>query len=152
MHENKWLENRNAYNTIYADLKQYGALDLVIVQLGTNDCKSEYNDSVTDITNNLDILLKIITRETNSNIMVISPAIIVEDNKITQKYYIGAQEKSEQLDSQFEKLCAKKGYLFISGKDLETGEDGEHLTKKAHKQLGQRVLSKVNEMICEREL
>jgi lysophospholipase L1-like esterase len=151
-HENKWLKNRNSFKTISSDLQFYHDLDLIIVQLGTNDCKCEYNDSAEDITNNLEALLDIIKKEINVDIIVISPAIITEDNKITQKYYIGAQKKSYELDSLFKKLCVKKGYLFISGKDLETGEDGEHFTKLSHKRLGTRVLSKINELTNTREM
>lgn len=151
-HENKWLKNRNAYNTIYSDLQQYDDLDLVIVQLGTNDCKCEYQDSAEDITNNLELLLDVIKKQTNADIVVISPAIIVEDNKITQRYYIGAQKKSYELDDFFKKLCIKNGYQFISGKDLETGEDGEHLTKLSHKRLGYKVLTKINELANAREM
>ena len=46
----------------------------------------------------------------------------------------------------------KNDYLFISGKDLETGEDGEHFTKLSHKRLGSRVLSKINELTSTREM
>ncbi|MBQ4558116.1 MAG: hypothetical protein IJA61_01920 [Clostridia bacterium] len=151
-HENKWLKNRNAFKTISSDLQSYHDLDLIIVQLGTNDCKCEYQDSAQDITYNLELLLETIKKQTKANIVVISPAIITEDNKITQRYYIGAQKKSSELDSLFGKLCTEKGYQFISGKDLETGEDGEHLTKLSHKRLGSRVLSKINELTNTREM
>lgn len=135
-HENRWLKNRNASATILNDLKNHKDLDLIIVQLGTNDCKSEYGDSAIKITQNLNKLLKIIQSQTNTQIVVISPAVIREDNKITQKYYIGAQEKSIELDSLYKNMAQTNNYAFISGKNLEIGEDGEHLTKDAHKQLG----------------
>ena len=135
-HENKWLKNRNASSTVLDDLNNYKDLDLIIVQLGTNDCKSDYGDTAVEITQNLENLLKLIQNQTNAQIMIISPAIIKEDNRITQKYYIGAQAKSMELDSLYEDMAQMHNYCFLSGKDLEIGEDGEHLTKNGHKQLG----------------
>ena len=148
-HENKWLKNRNASVTVLDDLKDYKDLDLIIVQLGTNDCKSDYGDNAVKITQNFENLLKIIKHQTNAQIMIISPAIIKEDNKITQKYYIGAQGKSIELDSLYENMALMNNYGFISGKNLEIGEDGEHLTTNGHKQLGILVSSFVKSLDIE---
>ena len=144
-HENKWLKNRNATKTIVDDLKQYSGLDLIIVQLGTNDCKSDYHNTSIEITDNLQILLKIIQKCSQAQILIISPAIIREDNKITQKYYIGAQAKSLELDKLYKTMAQKNGYMFVSGKDLEIGEDGEHLTLNGHRDLGKNILMLVQE-------
>lgn len=145
-HENKWLKNRNASVTILNDLKNNKDLDLIIVQLGTNDCKIEYGDTAVEIAQNLENLLKLIQCQTLAQIIVISPAIIQEDNKITQKYYVGAQEKSTKLDSLYKNMAQKNNYSFISGKYLEIGEDGEHLTKNGHEQLGITVSSLVKSL------
>lgn len=142
-HENRWLKNRNAMQTITQDLANYLNLDLIIVQLGTNDCKSEYGDTPEQITNNLKALLKIITSTTHAQIVIVSPAIIREDTKITQKFYVGAEDKSKKLDRLYKKLAQENNCIFISGADLEVGEDGEHLTKLGHKQLAQKVLNEV---------
>lgn len=143
-HENKWLVGRNALTTVVEDLKKYNNLDLVIVQLGTNDCKSEYNDSPQTITKNLQTLLKTIENITKAQIVVISPAIIQENNIITQKFYVGAQEKSFKLDGLLKSMATKNGYGFVSGVDLDVGEDGEHLTKQGHKKLGEKIKMCVN--------
>ena len=138
-HENKWLTGRNASITIVDDLKKYKDVDLVIIQLGTNDCKSEYNDSPQQLTENLKNLLRIIKFSTNAQILIISPAQIKENNIITQRYYLGAQNKSLELDKLYAQMANKCGYNFVSGLDLEVGEDGEHLTIKGHQMLSLRV-------------
>lgn len=142
-HENRWLKNRNAMQTIMQDLSIYKKLDLIIVQLGTNDCKTEYGDSPEQIAGNLEVFLAIIEKTINVKIAIISPAIIKENNKITQKFYIGAEDKSKQLDKLYKRIAHKNGYIFIPGFDLEVGEDGEHLTKLAHHKLSKRVLYKI---------
>ena len=138
-HENKWLTGRNASITIYQDIGAYDNLDLVIIQLGTNDCKSEYCDSAIQIVHNLKSLLQTIKTLTPAQLLIISPAVIKEDNKITQKYYIGAHNKSEKLDALYQELAKKEDCFFISGKNLEVGEDGEHLTKFGHIQLRNKI-------------
>lgn len=105
-HENKWLVGRNALTTVVEDLKKYNNLDLVIVQLGTNDCKSEYNDSPQTITKNLQTLLKTIENITKAQIVIIGPAIIQENNIITQKFYVG--EDGEHLTKQGHKKLGEK--------------------------------------------
>jgi len=145
-HENRWLKNRNATTTIIKELNLYKNLDLIIIQLGTNDCKSEYGNTASEIAQNLENLIKIIKTQTNAQIMIISPAIIKEDNKITQRYYIGAQSKSIELDYFYKDIAQKNNLIFVSGQHLEIGEDGEHLTKKGHKLLGSRVLLKVKQL------
>ena len=119
-------------------------MDLIIVQLGTNDCKSEYHDTALKIALNCELLLNKIQELTNAKIMLISPAIIKKNNKITKKYYVGAQSKSESLDVLYQKIAKKNGFLFLSGKDLEIGEDGEHLTKIGHLQLREKVMCSFN--------
>lgn len=145
-HENKWLKNRNASLTMIDDLKEYRHLDIIIFQLGTNDCKSEYKDSAKEIAQNLENLLKLVQSQINAQILIISPATIKENNKITPKYYIGAQSKSIELDYLYQNMAQKNNFYFISGKDLGIGEDGEHLTKSGHKQLGCKVLTLVNSL------
>ena len=144
--DNPWLDNRNASKTIEKDLEQISA-DVVIFQLGTNDCKSQYNLSAKEISksmHNLAQKTKMLLH--NPQIAIVSPAKIIEGNKITDKYYKGAENKSIELDKFYQKMCCKNNYTFISGIELQTGEDGEHLTKEAHKTLGQKVLFEITKI------
>ena len=144
-HENKWLENRNASVTICEDLKAFGDLDVVIVWLGTNDCKSMYGDTAKVIAGNLENLVKTIENITKAKMVLVSPVCINENTPITKKYYLGACEKSKALDTLYRELAERKGYAFVSGVDLEVGEDGEHLTLSGHKELSMRIQKIINE-------
>ena len=135
--ENPWFEGRNSSKTIENDIR--GNYDLVLIQLGTNDCKSAYHLSAKEITQNLSCLLEKIESICNAQILIISPAKIKEGNKITDKYYVDAEEKTIEIDKLYQELAYNKDYLFVSGLDLETGEDGEHFTKLSPKELGNRV-------------
>ena len=148
--DNPWLDGRNASKTILEDLTNKHP-DLTIIQLGTNDCKSRYGLSANEIVKQLEKLINTIKTKTNSSIMLISPALIHEGNKITDKYYKGAEQKTKELDKLYKKLCEKNGFAFVSGLDLSVGEDGEHFTLIAHKSLGEKVeLALNNNLIKER--
>ena len=140
--DNPWLDGRNASKTIEADLNGLSP-ELVVIQLGTNDCKNRYNLSATQIAEQLEVLASFIQEQTGAKIMILSPATIKEGNKITDKFYIGAEKKSQELNKTYLQLAKKNGYLFVSGTDLEVGEDGEHLTKYSHHRLGNRVMAEL---------
>ena len=100
-----------------------------------------YQNSAKTIANNLLQLVVNIKQRTNAQIVLISPARIIENTPITQKYYMGANEKTRQIDKLLKKIADDNGFLFISGKHLDIGEDGEHLTPLGHKQLSEKVSS-----------
>lgn len=144
--ENPWLEGRNAFRTLDKDFENINA-DLIIVQLGTNDCKSKYCLTAQEIVCQMAHLLKRIQIKSTGRILLISPAKIKSGNKVTDKYYVGAENKSQQLDKLYCDLANENDYFFVSGLDLETGEDGEHLTRESHSILGYRVEAIVESLI-----
>lgn len=141
--ESKWREGRNATKTIDKDLSGYNNIDIVIVFLGTNDCKSEYNNTPQLITQNLEKLINKILNKFNAKILIISPPYIENGTPITQKYYMGAKEKTIALDKMYNELATKNNFLFVSAFDCEIGEDGEHLTIVGHATLGEKVSSTI---------
>lgn len=148
--DNPWLKGRNALSTFDVHFAGAQDVDLVIFQLGTNDCKTLYNLSANNIAQNLEILTEKAKALTGAEIMIISPSRLVMGNKVTDKYYVGGEEKTYLLDGEYKSLAIKNGYTFVSGFDIEVGEDGEHLTAKGHKLLGKRV-SKALENFLEKE-
>ena len=144
--EHPVFENRNASKTIQKDI---GGIrpDLTILMLGTNDLKSLYGESAQNVVNNLKNLIERMEDITYSKeFLVISPPQIVEGTAVTDKHYVGACAKSVELDFLCRHMCRKCGYHFVSGLNLEVGEDGEHLTKNGHKELSKRVCKKVLEI------
>ena len=142
--ENQWLDGRNAIDTIEQDLAGYNNLDLIILQLGTNDCKEIYNLTPKLIIEDLSNLIQKIQNICDADIMIISPAKIMENNPHTKKYYKGGSIKSRVLNTRYEKLANELGLYFVSGFDAEVGEDGEHLSPIGHAHLGSKVLEMVN--------
>lgn len=150
--DNPWLEGRNANKTIEQDLKGINnKIDLCIIQLGTNDCKSAYNLTADKITQNMKNLIIKIKNKLNCEILLISPAIIKSGNKITDKYYVGAEKKSVELNDKYYNLSKQLNIDFISGIYAEVGEDGEHLTINGHKYLSEKINKKITEKLENKE-
>lgn len=144
-HENRWLPNRNASETVQNDV--CGDFDLVLVMLGTNDLKSEYDFDGRLLMYELrGIITKIKKMCGNPEIVLISPPQIVEGTPITDKYYKGATDKRWQLEWYYQNLSIYNGYHFVSGEKAEVGIDGEHLTKNGHKYIQNAVMEKLNEI------
>lgn len=150
--DNPWLEGRNAMKTIEEEKEQIKDAQLIIIQLGTNDCKSKYGLSAKEIANQMRELLKKIKGSTSAKFILISPAIIKSGNKITDKYYVGAEPKSIELSKEYKALCEEERIGFVSGLGLEVGEDGEHLTKDGHMALGKMIMLEVDKMIEKRKI
>ena len=145
--DNPWLEGRNSSLTIEKDIEGLSP-DLVIISLGTNDCKSRYGLSANDIAQQLEVLASYIQNQTNCKILIISPATIKEGNKITDKFYAGAEKKSQELNKTYLSLANKNNYMFVSGTDLDVGEDGEHFTKYSHHRLGEKVIAELEKNLA----
>ena len=144
--EHEKLPNRNAMKTINNDLSGKNDIDLIILQLGTNDCKSAYNLSAQQITNNMKNLIAQIQTQCPAQIMLISPARFDMTKSLTKKYYAGGDIKAEELDKCYSELAKQLNLSFVSGLDIPLGIDGEHFTLQGHKILGQRVADKVAEL------
>lgn len=152
-HENKWLENRNAKITFMQDLylsydgdeHKINNLDLFIIMLGTNDFKSEYNDSIFVLLNGLnDIIGKLKNVSPKAEIMIISPPQIIEGTPITEKYYKNAKLKVAGFNYQSFIYAKRNNFLHLSAMQAKVGEDGEHLLAEGHKFLGQNVCKYLN--------
>ena len=144
--EHQFLKNRNAMQTISTDLLAARNADVVILQLGTNDCKSQYNLSAQQIANNMGKLISLIKAQCKATIVLLSPPKICNGNVVTDKYYIGAESKSVMLDSEYAKLAKNLKCEFVSCLNAEVGEDGEHLTPAGHLEISKKVQECINKL------
>lgn len=142
--DNPWLDGRNAMKTLKNDLEDVNNIDLLIIQLGTNDCKSRYNLTEDEITLQMRQLIHELKKILDCEVILLSPALIKEGNRITDKFYRGGEDKSRKLTASYSKLADELNIGFVSALECQIGEDGEHLTEEGHKMLSKKVLSFIN--------
>jgi len=143
-------EGRNGYTYLKPCLDTHDKVDIVILMLGTNELKNEFNNSAKDIVEMIDKYIKFI-KNNKSQIDKSVPQIIISGLPIVNEQttyckandkYKGASEKSKELNSLYEKYCKENNIIYINNNDLQTGIDGVHLTLESHRLLADR-LSKI---------
>lgn len=149
-------EGRNAIEYIQACLDTHDPIDYVIVFLGSNELKAEFNLSAEQVASNLKKLIEMITsrpsqfREAKPKVVVIVPPTICEQTEYCSNggKYRGAYKKSVGLKKAFADVASKTGSLLVDiQKDLKLGNDGVHLLPESHKLLGDAIASLLKPLI-----
>lgn len=143
---------RNGKTYLAPCLDSHRPLDLVILMLGTNDFKIEFNRSATDIAEAVRSLVQIIQEKTAAKILLVSPILVDDTTTLFQKLYPDYYNhesvvKSQQLAAEIEKVANETGCVFADASQVAVpGEDGIHFSVEAHAGLGELVAKKVTEM------
>ena len=145
-------EGRKALDYIEAALDSHDPLDKVIVLLGTNELKNEMSMSAEQVGDSMEKLLTLIKtrpsqfRGTRPDVLLMSPPIINEDTEYCRNgnKYLGASEKSKELESVYQRLATKLGIGFIALSSIDTGIDGIHIDAIQHEKVANLVFAKLS--------
>lgn len=139
-------EGKNGYGYLIPCLDTHDPIDLVILMLGTNELKSSYNKTAEEIGTMLEkyFVKTILNRKsqidnTCPKLLLICPPIVTENASYCKanNKYLGAEQKSKELNNIYKNIALKYNCHFIENKELETGIDGVHLTEESHKRLAE---------------
>jgi lysophospholipase L1-like esterase len=134
-------------------LESQAPLDLVILMLGTNDCKQRYSAPATDIAAGVGVLLDIVARSAAGRdnkappVLVISPAPLSKLTEFEQMLR-GGVEKSRALAALYAELARARGCPFFdAGTVIRCSDlDGVHFEAPAHRALGEAVAREVKKI------
>ena len=141
-------EGLNALNYIYPCLKSHEDVDLLVIMLGTNDCKDRFYASAACIGIGMARLVKkAMATECwggkKPNILVVSPPPIGEgmlQSVVAATMGEKCVDKSRELARYYKEQCDLIGCHFLDANGCEFNEiDFMHLTKKGHAQLAERL-------------
>lgn len=150
---------RNGKPYLQPCLETHNPIDVVVLMLGTNDLKIEFNRSVADIAQALSGLVEMIqTIGVNAageapKVILVSP-ILVDDNKPTFKelyepkfYNHESAVKSQQLAEQVQAVAEQTGCTFVNASKVAgPGEDGIHMDEESNAPLAELLAGKVEEL------
>ena len=152
---------RNGKTFLTPCIKTHYPLDLIIIMLGSNDMKSRYNMTATEISKGVCKLVEIAQSVTSSKspdktpskILLVSPIHIGE--KMLDKDFgeeFGCERSyniSRKLAEKYEKVADSLGVYFMDASQYaEPCElDGLHMTKEEHKKLALAFCNKIKEII-----
>jgi len=149
---------RNGRTYLEPCLDSHRPLDLVVLMLGTNDLKIEFDRSAVQIAGATRGLIELIQEKTKRNdvsapILLISPVHIVDTAPRFAEFYTGTYDhesalKSQQLASEMKRVADEAGCQFIDAATIaEPGEDGIHFSESSHPALGQILTKMVKEIV-----
>ena len=144
------VEYRNGKHLLMPTLDSHKPLDLVIVMLGTNDCKLKFSAPSCEIAKGMSALVEIAQKsgtgvaEGPPEVLIVSPPLIANLTEFAE-IFEGAEKKSERLPEFYRAVAAeRKCHFFEAGSVIRTSPlDGVHFDAAEHKRLGVAMAEQV---------
>lgn len=134
-------------------LETHRPSELVIIMLGTNDCKTVYGASAELIGKGVERLISQ-TRQyaPTSKILIISPIHLGEcvwKSEYDPEFSANSIEVSKRLGNVYREVSQKHHTYFLDASEyaIPSTVDYEHLNEENHKQLAEVIYQKVNQII-----
>ncbi len=140
---------RKAVDALPMILESVSPIDMAVVMLGTNDCKSIFNASAYTITKGLETCLAEISRFIPpEKVLIISPISLGKDvwkeNK-DPEFNKTSIKTSIRLKEYYRNLAKERGCQFLAASDYATASevDDEHLDEDGHRRLAEAVVNMI---------
>lgn len=139
---------RNGRTYLEPCLDSHAPLDVVILMLGTNDFKIEFNRSMEEIAQATRELIELIQGKTAkyngvpAKVILVSPILVDGSAPKLKEWYsehydTSSVKKSQQLAASLKKISQALGCSFIDAAQVaRAGKDGIHLDEESHQALG----------------
>lgn len=144
--EDRTCPGRRGLDNIGGDMELYGPIDLLVVMLGTNDCKVQFQASAEKIAEGLEQILKKAGGEALKpfQTLVIAPACLKEtvaEGDFGFEFDLDSVETSKRLAGTFREVAERYGCLFLDASEVtEVSDiDGVHLEEPGHEALAKAV-------------
>lgn len=152
--EDKNRPYKKGIDYIVPCLVSHNPLDLVIIMLGTNDCKLAFNATSKEIAFGLSKLIDFCFANLNctAKILIISPIHLgnsVWGPEFDPEFNENSVTVSKHLATDFELIAKEKGCAFLDASLVATAShiDEEHLDEAGHAALALAVSKKVVEIL-----
>ena len=148
---------KNGLNYLIPCLDSHKPIDLCILFLGTNDMKTRFSLSATEITRGITVLIDVIQKSKTGidgaapKILLLAPPYITHLINFKEEYR-NSYPKSLKLPEYYAKVAQKYNCEFLDTSKIIVASklDGVHPDIKEHQKLGYAILKKVK-MIMERK-
>ena len=139
---------RSSMDLVSVLIETNSPIDLIVVMLGTNDLKTNFNQSANDIAVNMKLVCeKIILNDyfNNKSIILVSPSHINENSSNLLDSFIGTSEMSKSLAKAYNKIADDLGLFFMdASKYVTTNEiDGLHWDAIQHSDFANSIYIKI---------
>ena len=151
--EDPLRDNRNGAKLLPAVLETNSDTDLIILMLGTNDCKTVYGATAEIIGKGIERLINIIKQYSiTSKILLVSPIHFgkkVWHNEYDPEFSPNSIVVNKGLANVYENIANKEKILFLDASIYAqpSNEDQEHLNAEGHKALAEAIYNKLVDVI-----
>ena len=136
-------DGRRGTELLSVILETHKPVDVVVLMLGTNDCKAAYETTPEKIGVGIERLLDQIRREREDlPVLLISPIHLgAEVEKYDREFDRRSVEVSKGLKKVYEQIAKRRGIAFLAASDvaLPGEKDQEHMTREGHAALAEAV-------------
>lgn len=148
--------NRCGLEFLPVALQTHKPLDLVILSLGTNDCKSHFHASARVIGQGMNRLVETVQKFRYGEgvevpkILIISPIHMGKDiaNSVFASFDEESGEKAKQIGPVYKQIADQNGCAFLDAALVaEPGSDQLHMDGESHRRLAEAVEKAVREIL-----
>ena len=144
--DDSFREGRKGADILPTLLESHNPIDIVILMLGTNDCKTIYNATAETIGKGIQRLLQQIKQKSpQAKIILVSPIYLgqgVGEKGFDSEFDDSSVETSENLHKVYNRIADENEiyYLKASGYANPSPQDREHLDENGHRKLAEGLL------------
>ena len=134
-------------------LESHRPVDRVILMLGTNDCKTEYQASPEQIGEGIQkLIIQIRIENPEIKILLVSPILLAEgvgEEGYDPQFDEQSVEVCKRLKNVYKKLAASNGCDFLAASDYvkPSQRDREHIEKEGHFRLAEAIYKKIEKSL-----
>lgn len=128
-------------------------IDIVVIMLGTNDCKTIYGATAEVIGKGIvSIIDQVRTTSAGSKILLISPIYLGADvwkKEFDPEFSVVSVSVSKELATVYKEIAEKENLYFLDAASyvVPSNVDQEHLDEDGHRLLAEAVYDKIIEML-----
>ncbi len=152
VYEDHLREGRNGARTLPLILESQYPVDIVILMLGTNDCKREYRGPSYMLEKGIEKCLSILEVFISKDKILLAAPIALGDNIWLpgKDHSFDKQSiiESRHLGELYEDIAKRRGIHFINAADYATADetDDQHLNENGHRLIAQAFYEKLIKM------
>lgn len=139
---------RSAMDLLSVLIETNSPLDLIIVMLGTNDLKTNFNQSSEMIAKNMRLVCESIINNDyfqSKSIILVSPSHINEESPNLLDSFIGTTQASQSFSNSYRKISDDLNLYFVDASEsVKTNKiDGLHWDSKQHSDFANSLFNKI---------
>lgn len=146
-------EGRRGLDLIGVTVEMHNPLNLMILMLGTNDCKTRYGASAAVIARGLDQVIRKARKSSSRpfDILVVSPIHLgkgIGEPDFDPEFNESSEVVSRNLAAEYRKVALQNHAAFLNAADFASPSttDREHLNEAGHAALAEAIYSKILSM------